>query len=87
MTSPEPSRSADAVDQTKRLKSAEGYIRTYNNRFEDFRRHLIDLRDHRYEGNAGREEREATFRRPVELISPVVQDVLQRPRMHDAKGL
>jgi len=30
-----------------------------------------------YEGSAGREEREVTFRRAVELLAPVVRAVLE----------
>ena len=48
----------------------------YRDRFEDYRRHLVDLRDHTYEGFVDRPGREATFMRAVELLSPVVCDVL-----------
>jgi len=51
-------------------------VNTYRNRREDYRRHLIDLRDLAYEGSVDRAQREVTFRRAVELVSPVVQDVL-----------
>jgi hypothetical protein len=49
---------------------------TYQHRLEDYRRHLVDLRDRTYEGAVERPERESTFTRAVELLSPVVQQVL-----------
>ena len=52
-------------------------IETYKDRLEDWRRHLTDLRDLTYEGQVERDEREATFRQAVELLSPVVHDVLE----------
>lgn len=52
-------------------------ITTYKNRLEDYRRHCIDLRDMGYEGSSTRPEREATFRQAVELVSPVVTEVLK----------
>ena len=67
--------SEDAVVQ-ERLYSVETYVQAYKKRGEDYRRHLIDLRDHAYEGSVERAEREATFRRAVELFSPVVHEVL-----------
>ena len=44
---------------------------------EDYHRHLVDLRDLAYEGSVEREQREATFQRAVELLSPVVREVLE----------
>lgn len=52
-------------------------ISTYKNRFQDYHRHLIDLRDMQYEGGATRAEREATFRSAVQFTSPVVHEVLE----------
>jgi hypothetical protein len=49
----------------------------YHERFEDYRRHLRDLRDFTYEGRAGRADREAVFRQAVELLSPVACQVLE----------
>ena len=46
-------------------------------RLEDFRRHILDLRDHDYHGSKSREDRESEFRRQVQLIDPIVQKVLQ----------
>jgi 4-hydroxy-2-oxoheptanedioate aldolase len=46
-------------------------------RSEDFRRHLTDLEVDEYEGATDRAAREAVFRQAVELIKPVVADVLQ----------
>ena len=51
-------------------------ISTYKDRLEDYRRHLVDLRDLTYEGSVGREEREATFKQAVDLLSPVAREVL-----------
>ena len=76
MTSSDVSGSVDAVDPVELPKSVEWRIRAYKNRLEDYRRHLSDLRDRTYEGSSGRKEREATFKRSVELLSPVVQEVL-----------
>lgn len=55
----------------------ESVINSYRNRLEDYRRHLIDLRDLAYEGSVNRTQREITFRQAVELLSPVVQNVLE----------
>ncbi len=54
-----------------------GLIDTYRSRLEDYHRHLVDLRDLAYEGSVEREQREATFQRAVELLSPVVREVLE----------
>ena len=51
-------------------------IANYAHRLEDYRRHLIDLRDMQYEGAQERAEREATFRQAAEFVSPVVWEVL-----------
>jgi hypothetical protein len=45
-------------------------------RFEDFARHLADLRDASYEGAQSREEREALFRAGFDLVTPVATRVL-----------
>lgn len=45
-------------------------------RSQDFRRHLVDLESNAYEGATDRGAREAVFRRAVELIGPVVVEVL-----------
>ena len=50
-------------------------IANYAHRLEDYRRHLIDLRDMQYEGAQERAEREATFRQAAEFVSPVVWEV------------
>ena len=52
-------------------------IAQYTSRLEDYRRHLFDLRDVKYEGAAERPDREARFTAAVELVSPVVHDVLE----------
>ena len=52
-------------------------IGTYKDRLQDWQRHLVDLRDLTYEGCVERDERETTFKRAVELLSPVVHDVLK----------
>ena len=52
-------------------------IDTYKDRLEDWQRHLADLRDLTYEGQVEREDREQVFRSAVELVSPVVQGILQ----------
>ena len=67
--------SEDDVEQ-ERLYAVETYMKAYKRRAEDYRRHLIDLRDHAYEGSVERADREATFRQAVELFSPVVHEVL-----------
>jgi hypothetical protein len=51
-------------------------LETYDDRLEDYRRHLVDLRDRTYEGCVSRADREAIFKRAVELLSPVVEQVL-----------
>lgn len=52
-------------------------IDTYEERLEDYRRHLIDLRDRAYEGCVTRADREATFTSAVEFLSPVAMQVLE----------
>lgn len=52
-------------------------IDTYDERLEDYRRHLIDLRYRTYEGHVTRSAREATFSRAVEYMSPVAIQVLE----------
>lgn len=52
-------------------------VDTYRDRLEDYRRHLVDLRDRMYEGSVERCDREATYRRATELLSPVVHQVLE----------
>ena len=52
-------------------------IATYKDRLEDYRRHCIDLRELKYEGSATRAEREATFTQAVNLVSPIVMEVLE----------
>ena len=52
-------------------------IETYKDRLQDYRRHCIDLRDMKYENSTERPEREATFKQAVELVSPVVMEVLE----------
>jgi hypothetical protein len=49
---------------------------TYRDRLEDYRRHLADLRDRKYEGHVERAGRETTFTHATELLSPVVHQVL-----------
>ena len=52
-------------------------ITNYTLRLEDYRRHLADLRDMKYEGAKERPERETTFRKAVECVSPIVEEVLE----------
>ena len=47
-------------------------------RAEDFRRHLLDLRTDTYQGAGHRSDREAVFHEAVDLIAPVVTEVLKR---------
>lgn len=54
-----------------------GSIQTYKDRLQDYRRHCTDLRDMQYEGSAERPEREATFQKAVELVSPIVMEILE----------
>ena len=46
-------------------------------REEDLFRHLADLRAMSYEGALGRDDQVARFRRACELLSPVVEEVLE----------
>jgi hypothetical protein len=46
-------------------------------RVEDLRRHLDDVRLHSYEGAGPREERNQVFGRAVELLDPVVSQIMQ----------
>ena len=50
--------------------------RIWAQRVPDFARHLGDLADDAYEGARDRGEREAVFRQAVDLLDPVVRDVL-----------
>lgn len=45
-------------------------------RVDDFRRHLQDLRSHKYEGTDEREDRERTFTQAMNLLNPVATRVL-----------
>lgn len=51
---------------------------TWTSRLEDYKRHLVDLRDNEYHGSIRRQDRESQFVRQVGIIDSVVQQVLDR---------
>lgn len=63
-------------EREARVNRSQDADSIWTRRVEDYRRHVVDLQDRKYEGTVSRAEREALFRVAFDLVTPVSQRVL-----------